>query len=501
MCSLLAVTGLFLPVLALAPPADSYFEIHIVDDATGRGVPLVEVETVNRVRFVSDSAGRVALAEPGLMGRDTFFKLRTHGYAVPKDGFGFPGVRLTPKPGEKAVIRLKRTNVAERLYRLTGEGIYRDSVLLGHKVPLAEPVHNGGVMGQDSTQAVVYRGKIYWFWGDTSFTRHALGNFRTSGATSELPVKGGLDPAVGVNLRYFTDAKGFARPMCPLGKEPGVVWIDGVAVVADDKGQERMIAHYARLKSLGEMLEHGIALWNDDKEIFEPATPLDLKEKWRFPRGQALRDRDGEVDYLYFAAPFATVRVRAELKAVLDPAAYEALSSAAGSDAKPSRAPDGELRFLWRKGQPPHSAAIEERWLKQGDIKPEEAMLLPVDVDGGKRVRLHGGSIRFNAHRKRWVLIAVEQGGTSFLGEVWYAEAEIPTGPWLKAKKIVTHEKYSFYNPVQHAFFDQGGGRTIYFEGTYTHTFSGSADATPRYDYNQIMYRLDVEDERLKGVR
>jgi hypothetical protein len=45
--------------------------------------------------------------------------------------------------------------------------------------------------------------------------------------------------------------------------------------------------------------------------------------------------------------------------------------------------------------------------------------------------------------------------------------------------------------------FDQKGGRVIYFEGTYTAEFSGNTDPTPRYDYNQIMYRLDLADGRL----
>ena len=35
------------------------------------------------------------------------------------------------------------------------------------------------------------------------------------------------------------------------------------------------------------------------------------------------------------------------------------------------------------------------------------------------------------------------------------------------------------------------GGRIIFFEGTYTTTFSGNPDPTPRYDYNQVMYQLD----------
>ncbi|HEY3281595.1 MAG TPA: hypothetical protein VGN26_04925, partial [Armatimonadota bacterium] len=73
-----------------------------------------------------------------------------------------------------------------------------------------------------------------------------------------------------------------------------------------------------------------------------------------------------------------------------------------------------------------------------------------------------------------------------------------PVGPWVYARKVVTHNKYSFYNPKQHPEFDEEGGRRIYFEGTYTFTFSGSEEAaTPRYDYNQMMYRLDLADPRL----
>ena len=45
--------------------------------------------------------------------------------------------------------------------------------------------------------------------------------------------------------------------------------------------------------------------------------------------------------------------------------------------------------------------------------------------------------------------------------------------------------------------FDKEGGRIIFFEGTYTTTFSGNPDPTPRYDYNQVMYQLDLSDPRL----
>ena len=42
-------------------------------------------------------------------------------------------------------------------------------------------------------------------------------------------------------------------------------------------------------------------------------------------------------------------------------------------------------------------------------------------------------------------------------------------------------------------------GEMICFEGTYTHTFSGNPHPTPRYDYNQVMYRLELGDERLRA--
>ena len=45
---------------------------------------------------------------------------------------------------------IRRLNIARRLYRVTGGGIYRDSVLTGDPVPIREPLLNGQVLGQDS---------------------------------------------------------------------------------------------------------------------------------------------------------------------------------------------------------------------------------------------------------------------------------------------------------------------------------------------------------------
>ena len=38
----------------------------------------------------------------------------------------------------------------------------------------------------------------------------------------------------------------------------------------------------------------------------------------------------------------------------------------------------------------------------------------------------------------------------------------------------------------------------IYPERSYVNTFSGNPHPTPYYEYNQIMYRLDLSDPRLK---
>jgi len=485
-----------------ASPQD-YFGIEVLDEQTGRGVPLVELLTVNHVVHVTDSAGSIAFNEPGLMDRKVFFHVRSHGYEFPKDGFGFAGQALDVKRGGSVTLKLKRLNLAERLYRITGQGIYRDSVLLGMKPPLAEPVLNAEVLGQDSIQPVRYRDKLHWFWGDTQRARYPLGQFHMSGAVSDLPGKGGLAPSVGINLKYFTDAEGFSKRMAPF-PEPGLVWIEGVFVVPDETGRERLVGHFSRRKDLAEEYEHGLVVFDDERAHFERLQPCEQSNRWRHPQGHIVRQREGGVEYLLFSTPLCTVRVPATLAAVRDPAKYEAFTCLTpggnfwGGESALERDSNGKLVWGWKRDTTPVGQAEELAFVRAGKIKPAEARFNVTNADTGKPVTLHAGSVNWNPFRNQWVMIAVEQGGTSFLGEVWYAEAPSPTGPWRRAKKIVTHDKYSFYNPRHHAFFDEEGGRFIYFEGTYTREFSGNPVPTPRYDYNQIMYRLDLADPRLR---
>src|SRR5687768_881469 len=105
--------------------AHDAFKITVIDAQTRRGVPLVELRTTHETRYYTDSNGVVAFDEPGLLGQDVFFTVKSHGYEFPADGFGTRGKALRTTPGDDATLEINRLNAAERLYRVTGAGIYR----------------------------------------------------------------------------------------------------------------------------------------------------------------------------------------------------------------------------------------------------------------------------------------------------------------------------------------------------------------------------------------
>ena len=356
------------------------------------------------------------------------------------------------------------------------------------------PPLNGRVVGQDSVQAALYRGRIFWFWGDTSRAGYPLGLFRTAAATTPPP---DLNADVLTELRfdYLTGEDGFVRAAIPLPDRPeGVVWIDGVCAVPDETGEERLVCHYSRRAGLAEQLDHGVAVWDDAAAVFRSASTLPNDETWRHPSTHPLRDTEDGTDWLLFGAPTPNVRVPATLAAVLDPARYESFTPADTDGDLPA----GPPRWRWQAELPPAGSRDERRWLDAGRLAPGDARFLPADAaNTGDRVTLHSGSAHWNERREKWVLIAGQVGGTSELGEVWYAEAAAPTGPFRVSVKVASHDRQSFYNVVRHPFLDADGGRVIHFEGTFTHTFSGNPQAVPRYEYNQLLYRLDLDDPRL----
>lgn len=447
-CSLLATSA-----LAVEP-----CRIAVVDDETGWPVPLVELTTTHRVSFFTDNAGVVAFDLPECMGRETWLGVSADGYEAAKDGFGFRGVRFTPEAGGVFEIRVSRTMPAKRLGRITGAGIFGESRKLGEHLDWEE----SGAFGRDSVQNVVHGGRMFWAWGDTKVARYPLGLFHMTAATSAVRPLERFEPPLRLRLDHFRDERLRIRNVADVAPgDPGPTWLNGFASLPDESGARRLVATYAKIEPPLATWRTGLCAWNEDTENFESVRVIwekggDAETPPPLPGGHPVswRDEEGR-DWVLFGDPFPTLRI---------PASYEA-------------------------------------WLDPGRWKKVEAPGALESVEGGP-VRVHRGSIAWNGFRSRWVVIFCEQGGDpSALGEIWYAEADSPLGPWGPAVKVLSHRRHTFYNPRIHPEFTPDDSPVLLFEGTYTETFSRGAAPTPRHDYNQVLYRLDLDDPGLEAAR
>jgi hypothetical protein len=430
--------------------------IDIVEQGDGWPVPLVELRTTHQVRFVSDNAGRIAFDLPELMGRETWFEVRGHGYEVKADGFGNRGVRLKPEPGRTLRVEVKRTILARRIGRLTGAGLFAESQKLG----LEQDWRESGLVGQDSVQNAVHRGRLFWFWGDTTPAKHPLGIFDGTGATTAIAPLPPLVPPLRFPLAYFTDGTGAPRGIAPMPGS-GPTWVTGVASVPDASGDPRLVCAYVKIKPPLEAYEWSLAVWDEEKSVFQKLKTIWTKSDAApkappVPEGHPVtwRDAAGKA-WLLFGNPFPTLRC---------PATFEAWQ-----DAK-----------TWERLTPPASLAGSH----------------------GETVKPHSGSIAWHPWRQRWVTVFMQAfGKPSAFGELWYAESDAPTGPWGAAVKVLSHDNYTFYNPRLHIESTPAGSPQLSFEGTYTMQFADHPAPTPRHDYNQILYRLDLDDAALKPAQ
>lgn len=464
------------------PSPEEFFRIDVLDDETDRAVPLVLFE-IGDLRWVSDSGGHIAIDPLGFAG-DTAANVWSHGYAFAD------GITLPVAAGATFEIAAVRALPAERLYRVTGGGTHRDSVLLGLDVPVENPVINGLVLGQDSVFTALHRDRIRWIWGDTTRPAYPLGNFHASGATSLLPSAGGLDPEVGVALDYFVDAAGFSRGMAPTETVPGegVTWLGGLVSVPGADGRAHLHATFAMVRSDFSRTRWGMLAYDDANERFIEGADFELEgNEHRYPHENAFHVTHGDDAWVYYHAP---VRIPATSEALLDPSTYETFSPYLDAAATQiDRDDDGRARYHWRSGGIPYAsrdAALEPIDALDGDF---------ADVVTGTTFEAHGnGSTEHNDHTGRWLRLVTPAWA---LGETWLALSDTPMGPWAYATHVVTHEQYTFYNPRHHVLFDGDHGRRIHFEATYTNTFSGNPDRTPRYDYNQVMYGVDLDRPEL----
>lgn len=446
-----------LAITATAAEPAGLCRIEVVEKGSGWPVPLVELRTTHQVRFVSDNAGVIAFDLPELMGCDTWFDVIGHGYEIPKDGFGYRGVRLKPEPGQTLKVEVTRNIIARRLGRITGAGMFAESQKLGAELDWKE----SGVLGCDSVQNAVHRGKLFWLWGDTTLAHYPLGIFDSTCATTDLHPFTDFKPPVRITYDYFQDAKGLPRGVAQMPGD-GPTWISGLVSLPDSNGVPRLVGAYQKIRGFVDAYEWGLCGWNEAAAKFEP-----LRVLWRkseatpkpplLPDGQPAFwiDADGR-EWLLMCNPLPKLRCPATFEAWQDSSRWEAL-------------------------QPPDKL---------------------VSAADGQPVKLHTGSIAWHPWRQRWVTVFVQEGGKpSALGEVWYAEAKLPIGPWGKAVKVLTHENYTFYNPRLHPEFIVTNSPVLLFEGTYSQTFANRPQPTPRYDYNQMLYRLDLDAPGLRPAQ
>ena len=517
-----------------------YFAIRVIDRATGRGIPLVRLQTDNAIRFYTDSNGIVAFYEPGLMHRHVFFSIKSPGYRYPKNGFGFRGISLRIHPGGHTTLRMRRVEIAQRLYRITGAGIYRDSLLVGAAIPIRQPVLNGSVFGSDGAMPTVFKDKIYWFWGDTLEPQYPLGNFAVTGATSMLPGKGGLNPQAGINLHYFLDRHGRPTPMTAI-PGPGPTWIAAPTVLPDRHGRFALYATFMKVGKHFDVYRRGLLKFNTYKHQFQ--TVATFSSAWPLlqhgapPGGHTfITQRHGQ-RWIYFANPLPLIRVPALASALASMDDYQAFTCLQpGSNAQHPRfnlGKNGDLRWRWQTNTGSVNPWTFARWNQLGNIPQYIAPIR--DVTTGKPVIIHAGCVNWNSYLKRWLLIGesvnalaarihkkmidgkpwvcttgihlqrignkgwmvVNNNGTGSLGDIYAAVGDTPLGPWVYAQRVVNFPRMSFYNPSEDWFFNQHRSRIVFFEATYCNMFSSSRTPTPRYNYNQLMYSLNLADTRL----
>ncbi len=453
----LAVIALWLVAGSFGFAAAGICRVEVVDRQNGWPVPLVQLRTTHQLTFVSDNAGVIALDAPELLGREVWFDVSGHGYEIPKDGFGMRGVRLKPQAGATLRVELHRTIIARRLGRVTGAGLFAESQKLGRELDWRE----SGVFGCDSVQNAVHRGKLFWAWGDTTLPHYPLGVFDMTSATTPIQPLASFEPPLRLRFNHFTDKEGRPRGVAKMPGS-GPTWVTGYVSLPDKTGVPRLCGSYMKIRNHLEIYEWGLCVWNDAREAFEPLrviwTRSDASPKAPLvPDGHTTfwKDAQGR-GWVLFGNPLPTVRC---------PATFE----------------DWQDSTKWES------------------LEPQKSLESASD---GRPVKLHSGSMAWNSFRKRWVTVFMESGGKpSAHGELWYAEAQAPTGPWSKAVKILSHDNYTFYNPRLHPEFTPADSPILIFEGTYTQEFADRPVPTPRYNYNQILYRLDLDDPALKPAQ
>ncbi len=392
-------------VASIAVAAVEPCRVKVVDDENGWPVPLVFLITTHGQVYVTDNAGVAAIDSPELMGRETWFTVKSHGYGRKKDGFGNAGFRFVPRPGGEHEVKVTRWQIAKRLGRVGGAGLFAESQKCGLHLDARE----SGEFGRDSVQTALYRGRVFWLWGDTNMQNYPLGIFNVTAATTPAPAFARPVPPVDPQYRGFTNEKGRLRGVIKR-QGGGPIWIFGLVTLTDAKGRAHLCGAWSQIKEFCTPEKNGLCEWDDASESFTIVKTVWTRSQERpkaprIPDGMVCRHRDANgKKWLLFGNPFPFLRIPDSYEAYLD-------------------------ESKWGKVEKPKTIRARD----------------------GSEVTPAAGHMAWSGYRKKYVAIVQQKfGKPSAFGEVWYVESASPYGPWENAVKVVTHDNYTFYNPVIH---------------------------------------------------
>ena len=235
-------------------------------------------------------------------------------------------------------------------------------------------------------------------------------------------------------LEYFRDAEGAVRNVAWQGADLAGWAHQPAGPVGEGTAGGNLREDPRTPDGLRKRFASGTKRWHRHKVLWNEERDAAL------PSGHPVRIHEEGQEYLLIGNPFPRVKVEATFEAWEDPSRWEALE--------------------WPT---------------------------VVDSKDGKEIKVHNGSIAWNAFRQKWVSVFTRlEGENSLLGELWYAEN-------------FEHDNYTFYNPLLHPELTEEGSPILLLEGTYTAEFADRPEPTPRYNYNQILYRLDLDDAVFGG--
>jgi hypothetical protein len=267
-----------------------------------------------------------------------------------------------------------------------------------------------------------------------------------------------------------------------------------------------LFALYAKVQGLGPPLWWGALVWNTTESRFDELS------RWNTSVAPFLQDgvlgaqaTVGVDGYIYFTSAYPQYRVPAHPASFAAlPTTYEGWSCLENgttvADNRVERGSSGKPVWQWRLATEAPSEDDEKHKL---NLWPAGRWL---SLNNGT-VQLQRGSTHWNDALGRFVLV-----GSADPGTVWVAAADKgapiegpyrtavlvaahnSTGSTLSPQGSITSRATNLYNPTQHPFLTDplSSPTTIFFSGTYCTSFAPQEHKTPLYDYNSLMYRVDL---------